>query len=261
MTQTTTTSLRAVMAHVRRVNQLSPHLTRVTLHSPAFADLAYLGSDQYIRLLLPTAGQQQPRLPLTDRWWPDMLAMPADERPILRNYTVADLRPGGAEMDVDFVRHGDVGPATRWANRATAGDAVGVIEQGVLHEVRFDADEYLIVGDETALPAAAGVLLALPRPVTATALLEVPAPHDRRELPSLADATVRYLSRLDPHAQPGLLLPDAVRDWRPTGNRVVAWVAGEQSMVKSVRRILVRAGLPKADICFHGYFKFGKAQY
>ena len=42
---------------------------------------------------------------------------------------------------------------------------------------------------------------------------------------------------------------------------MVAWVAGEQSMVKSVRRILVRAGLPKADICFHGYFKFGSAQY
>ena len=194
MTQTTTTAIRAVLAHVRRVNELSPHLTRVTLHSPAFAELSYLGSDQYIRLLLPTANQSVPRLPLTDRWWPDMLAMPADERPILRNYTVADLRPDVAEMDVDFVRHGDVGPATRWVNRATAGAAVGIIEQGVLHEVRADADEYLIVGDETALPAAAGVLLALPRTVAATALLEVPAPEDRRELPSLAKARVRYLT-------------------------------------------------------------------
>ena len=243
------------------MNELTPHLTRVTLHSPAFAELSYLGSDQYLRLLLPTQGQPEPRLPLTDRWWPEMLAMPAAERPILRNYTVADLRPGAAEMDIDFVRHGDAGPATRWVNRATTGDAVGVIEQGVLHEVRTDADEYLIVGDETALPAAAGVLLALPRTVTATALLEVPAPADRRDLPSLATTAVRYLSRHDPHAQPGLLLADAVRDWRPSHDRVVAWVAGEQSMVKSVRRILVRAGLPKADICFHGYFKFGSAQY
>jgi NADPH-dependent ferric siderophore reductase len=123
------------MAHVRGVSELSPYLTRVTLHSPDFAALSYLGSDQYIRLLLPTPRQAQPRLPLTDRWWPDMLALPAGERPILRNYTVADLRPGAAEMDVDFVRHSDVGPATRWVNRATAGDAVGVIEQGVLHEV------------------------------------------------------------------------------------------------------------------------------
>ena len=72
---------------------------------------------------------------------------------------------------------------------------------------------------------------------------------------------MKYLSRTDPHAQPGLLLADAVREWRPSGGRVVAWVAGEQSMVKAVRRILVRGGLPKADICFHGYFKFGKAQY
>ena len=30
-------------------------------------------------------------------------------------------------------------------------------------------------------------------------------------------------------------------------------------MVKAVRRILVKAGVPKADICFHGYFKFGSA--
>jgi NADPH-dependent ferric siderophore reductase len=261
MTQSTTTSIRAVPARVRRVNQLSPHLTRVTLHSPAFAELSFLGSDQYLRLLLPRAHQSEPRLPLTDRWWPDMLAMPAAERPTLRNYTVADLRPGTAEMDIDFVRHGDVGPATRWVNRAAPGAAVGVIEQGLLHEVRADVDEYLIVGDETALPAAAGVLLALPRPVTATALLEVPAPEDQRDLPSLATTRVRYLSRQDPHARPGSLLADAVRDWRPSGDRVVAWVAGEQSMVKAVRRILVRAGVPKADICFHGYFKFGSAQY
>jgi len=261
MTQSTTTSVRAVMANVRAVKELSPHLSRVTLHSPAFAELSYLASDQYIRLLLPAPHQSEPKLPLADRWWPEMLAMPVAQRPILRNYTVADLRPDAAEMDVDFVRHGDVGPATRWVNRATTGDAVGVLEQGVLHAVRDDADEYLIVGDDTALPAAAGVLLALPGSVSATAILEVPTSQDRRDLPSRAQTRVRYLSRQDPHTQPGLLLTDAVYDWRPSGGRVIAWVAGEQSMVKTVRRILVRAGVPKSDISFHGYFKFGKAQY
>ena len=63
------------------------------------------------------------------------------------------------------------------------------------------------------------------------------------------------------HAKPGVLLVDAVRDWRPTVHRPVAWVSGESSMTTAVRRILVKSGVAKADISFHGYFKFGKSQY
>ncbi len=186
--------------------------------------------------------------------------MPPAQRPILRNYTVAGIRPERAELDIDFVVHGDSGPATRWVNRAAAGDAVGIIDQGVLHEVRTDAAEYLIVGDETALPAATGLLSALPTGIAVTAMLEVPTDDDRREFDS-PGAEVHYFTRLDPDAKPGALLIDAVRAWRPTVHRPVAWVSGESSMTTAVRRILVKSGVAKTDISFHGYFKFGKSQY
>jgi NADPH-dependent ferric siderophore reductase len=260
-TSTTTRPVRAVLARVRAVHHLTPHMTRVTFHAPAFGDLSYLASDHYVRLLLPNRGQTEPSLPLSDRWWPEMVAMPPAQRPILRNYTVSDLRPESGELDIDFVRHGDSGPATRWANRAERGHAVGIIDQGVLHEPRGDARQYLIVGDETALPAVAGLLRALPATVSATVVVEVPSAADRQDLFSSADIRVDYRVRVDPHGQPGRLLAAAVRDWQPSQDRVVAWIAGESTMTTAVRRGLVRAGIPKADICFHGYFKFGKAQY
>lgn len=256
----TKTPLGALPAAVTRVRALSPHMTRVTLHANDFADLTYRGSDHYVRLLLPRDSQARPLLPTTQEWWPEMVAMPAEQRPILRNYTVADLRPETGEMDIDFVCHGDTGPATKWVNRAEIGHSVGIIDQGVLHDVRGDADEYLIVGDETALPAATGLLGVLPPGITVTALLEVPTAADRRELPA-PQARITYFTRPDPHQKPGLLLVDAVRDWRPTHGRVVAWVSGESGMTTAVRRLLVKTGVGKADISFHGYFKFGRAQY
>ena len=40
-----------------------------------------------------------------------------------------------------------------------------------------------------------------------------------------------------------------------------AWVAGESSMIKSVRRHLVNvAGMPKSAISFQGYWKRGEPQ-
>ena len=40
-----------------------------------------------------------------------------------------------------------------------------------------------------------------------------------------------------------------------------AWVAGESSMIKQVRRHLVNAvGMPKPAISFQGYWKRGEAQ-
>lgn len=256
----TRTRLGAVPAAVTQVRTLSPHMTRVTLHANDFADLTYRGSDHYVRLLLPRASQVEPLLPSSAQWWPEMVAMPAEVRPILRNYTVADLRPAAAEMDIDFVCHGDTGPATRWVNRAQVGSPVGIIDQGVLHDIRDDAHEYLIVGDETALPAATGLLGVLPAGITTTVLLEVPTEADRREL-AAPGASINYHCRQDPHGKPGVLLVDAVRNWRPSTGRVVAWVSGESSMTTAVRRLLVKAGVAKADISFHGYFKFGQAQY
>lgn len=254
-------SPRAIGARVRRVLPLGPHMIRITLTAPEFAGWRRLLCDHYVRMLFPLGHQDTPCLPVTDQWWPELVAMPAADRPVLRNYTVVDVRPDVAEVDIDFVRHEPAGPACEWAWAAVPGANVGMIDQGVLHEIRRDATDYLIVGDESALPAAGGLLAALPGSVTATVLIEVPDPRDRRELPTACAADVRYLVRAEPRSRPGTLLPEAIRSWRPGGTRVVAWVAGESRMTTAVRRALVQQGIPRGDISFHGYFKHGAAQY
>ncbi|MGS0687898.1 siderophore-interacting protein [Nakamurella sp. GG22] len=256
-----TRSPHAVAARVRRVLPLGPHMIRITLTAPEFAAWQYLLSDHYVRMLFPLQHQDAPRLPLTDQWWPELVAMPAAERPVLRNYTVVDVRPDVAEVDIDFVRHEPAGPACEWASTAVPGANVGLIDQGVLHEIRRQATDYLIVGDESALPAAAGLLAALPDAINATVLIEVPDPRDRRDLPTSCAADIRYLIRSAPRSRPGTLLPEAVRSWRPAGARPVAWVSGESGMTTAVRRMLVLQGIPRGDISFHGYFKHGAAQY
>ena len=252
---------RAVLARVARVQGITPAMARVTFTAPEFAGTSALGSDHYIRLLLPRPGQQEPLLPRTAEWYPELVAMAPQERPVLRNYTVRSVRPEAAEMDVDFVRHGDTGPATRWVNRAEPGMAVGIIDQGVIHEVETDRVDYLIVGDETALPAAAGILAALPGSIRARVLLEVPSELDRQDLPTRSDADVRYLVRPDAQCPPGSLLPAAVADLDlVAGTR--CWVSGESAMSTQVRRCLVRQhGVPKDDVCFTGYFKYGSPAY
>ena len=45
----------------------------------------------------------------------------------------------------------------------------------------------------------------------------------------------------------------------PSSDRAVAGVSGESAMVATVRRPLVRTGLPMADISFHRYFTHGAA--
>jgi len=252
----------AVAAEVRRVVDLTPHLVRITVGAEEFTELSFLGSDHYLRLLLPRPGQREPALPASEAWWTEMQAMPAAVRPILRNYTVRAVRPDRAELDIDFVRHGDVGPGSRFAGAARAGDRIGVIDQGVLHEIDHRAQDYLVIGDETALPAAAGVLADLGTGVRAQALLEIPSAGDTIDLPSAATVDVRFLVRSDPQARPGSVIVAALRQLRRPVAAPAAWIAGESRMATAARRHLVTSlGLPKSAICFHGYFRHGRVQY
>src|SRR5262245_51240519 len=106
---------RCVHAQVGQTKQLTPHLKRMTIAAEELHGFPWHGPDQWFRLFLPREGQAQPVLPTSaDDWWPQIVAMPEEIRPWVRNYTVRHLRPELGELDIDFVLHGDVGPASRW---------------------------------------------------------------------------------------------------------------------------------------------------
>ncbi|MGH3453207.1 MAG: siderophore-interacting protein, partial [Nocardioidaceae bacterium] len=145
---------RCVHAQVVQTKQLTPDLKRVTIAADELRRFPWHGPDQWFRLFLPREGQLRPVLPTrADDWWPQIVAMPDEIRPWVRNYTVRYLRPELGELDIDFVLHGDVGPASSWALRAEAGDWVGLLDQTAPYDPPAGTRWQLLVGDETALPA------------------------------------------------------------------------------------------------------------
>lgn len=105
-------------------------------------------------------------------WYLQYLATPKTRRPWVRAYTIRDARPDVGEVDIDFVIHtgldGAVGPAAQFALDARPGERLGFLGQGTAYTPDHPHDWTLLTGDETALPAIAGICRSLPDHATGT---------------------------------------------------------------------------------------------
>src|SRR5690349_21559621 len=115
--------------------RIGPRTARVTFGGDDLADLverlASMGPDQQVKLYFPRPGQQAPRLPRVRdgdaaSWYAAYVAVPEDERPWMRSYTIRAHDPARMTIDVDFVLHEHAGPATRWALAARPGDVLAM---------------------------------------------------------------------------------------------------------------------------------------
>lgn len=259
---------RFYQAQVRHTRRIGASLIRVTLTGEELAAFAGGGRDQSVSLFLPHPGQPEPVVPLDagDDWYARWRATDPAVRAVMRSYTISGQRPEASEVDVDFVHHGDSGPATRWAGRARPGDRIVLLgpaerdNRSVCFRPPPGTDHVLLAADETALPAAAGILAWLPAGATVRAWIEVPAAADVRELPTVANAEVRWLVRGTTPPGSGLLV-EAIRAARLPAGVPYAWIAGESSTVRAVRRHLVTdRGLDRRRVTFAGYWRRGASE-
>ncbi|MEV6878601.1 siderophore-interacting protein [Amycolatopsis sp. NPDC051128] len=240
------------LLEVTAVRRVTPRTVRVTFTGDGLGELEPW-PDQQLKLLFPPPGRPV-RLPSPDddvmRWYQAFLAIPEDERPVMRSYTVRDRDPARAAIDVDFVLHDASrhdGPATGWARSAAPGDVLGRYGPDATYRRPVPiAGTVVIAGDETAVPAAATLLSEVDN---ALVFLEVPDAAEEQPLPG----EVRWLHRDGaPH---GKKLLEAVRG-ASFGPASAAWLAGEAGMVRSLRRHLVgERGLDKRVIEFTGYWR------
>ncbi|MET0327242.1 MAG: siderophore-interacting protein [Luteimonas sp.] len=290
-------SYRKFPLHVLRRTPLSPGFVRFTLHGASVAGMATHAPDQRVKLFFPLDGDTMPALPDGDDWYAQYRAMPADSRPPMRTYTIRALRADKGEVDVDFVLHGDNGPASAWALRAGTGDALVMLAPDADFDGAPDGFEWrpppglrqvLLVGDETALPAIAGILeqLALaPEPPRVVALLEVPHTADQLDLRAPVGAAIHWLPRGE-HAHgarlqaalhrlmPAMHAPDdasARLDIDPdTGilwersaagdHGFHAWIACESAAAMAMRRHLIGAlDIDRRAVACMGYWRLGRA--
>lgn len=257
-------------AEVLASKRISPNFVRVTVGGQGLAGFTAMGFDQWFRLFTPgrDGSLKLPTSASNLGWYAQYLMMGKEHRPLARNYTVRDYRPAGfgefgstAEIDIDFVSHGDDSPASAWANNATPGAKAGILDEGIMYQAPDHSDWTLLVGDESALPGIAGVLRSLPRGTKGAAYLEIPHAEDAQELGEPEGVQVNWLVRTDTHAEVGALAAETVRGADIPSRGVYAFVAGEQKLAAGVRRHLAQEReIPKADITFTGYWRVGKSQ-
>ena len=178
-------------------------------------------------------------------------------RPIVRTYTVRNIRPDQNEMDIDFVDHGDGGPASAWARNAQAGTVCGFAGPGPIKVTSYYADSYLIVADMSALPVAAATLEAMPEGAKGTAIFEIMSPEDKQDFRIPDGIDVHWIVNADPR-EIGVQVIEMLRDMDWPSGVVQACIAGESGMIKTLRQdILVKRALPKEDCYISGYWKIG----
>ncbi|MFI8188952.1 siderophore-interacting protein [Streptomyces sp. NPDC085946] len=242
-------------AQVVRTERLTPHMQRVVLGGEGLADFAAdTCTDHYVKLLFPAEGVTYPEPFDVQRIREEF---PREHWPVTRTYTVRQWDAEHRELTLDFVIHGDEGLAGPWAMRVRPGETVWFMGPGGAYAPDPDADWHLLVGDESALPAIARSLEALPRGARVHAFVEIAGPEEEQKIDS--DAEVGWLHRGDrPHGQ---ALIEAVRALDFPEGRVHAFVHGEAHFVKELRRLLrVDRQVPREDLSISGYWRLGHTE-
>jgi len=232
---------------VLRVIDLTPRMRRITLGGPELAGFISLGSDDHVKLLFPQNAEQAAAL--------DNLVLGAGKSdgpmPEMRDYTPRRYDLDKLELDIDFVLHGD-GPASTWAEQAQPGQFLHIGGPRGSMIVPDIFDSYLLIGDETALPAIARRLEGLAAHRKALVVIEVENGGEQQVLESAAQVNVIWVLR--DGGKDNLLA--TVRQLQvPTGN-LYAWVATETKVSRQIRRVLLdEHGLDEQFVKAVGYWR------
>ena len=303
---------RPYRATVHGVTRLSPSFVRVTFAGADFDTFAEHARDQRVKIVFPHSSTCFTDLGIDDEecrmrgeWYDRWRALPDERRSPFRTYTVRAVDTTRRLVDIDFVEHSKggtpCGPGSAWLATAAAGDEVIVVGPDAGSENSHlgmdwrpgEATDILLLGDETAAPAIAGILERLPADRRATALIEVPTQGDALTIDSTATADIRHLPREG--REVGALLEPALREWiarnaalvaqsaapipqplddvdvdvetlweSPDASRdggLYAWIAGESAVIKRLRRILVtELGVDRHRVAFMGYWRLGQSE-
>lgn len=181
-----------------------------------------------------------------------------------RAYTVRRFDPVSKQLDLDFVLHGDDGPASAWAARVKRGD---IFKISATHPrsgfaINPETARYLLLGDETALPAIGAILESLPAHAHANAFVEVADVHDEQTIESAATVNLTWLHRKAASTDGASKLESVAKTiGRPDENTVV-WIAAESSVVKSLRKhASLEWGLDRQHLHAAGYWKRGESDH
>ncbi len=231
---------------VLRVVDLTPRMRRITVGGAQLAGFISLGSDDHVKLFFPQTAEELATLENLEL----SVGMKSKTMPPMRDYTPRRYDLDTLELDIDFVLHGD-GPAATWAAQARPGQwlYIGGPRGSMVVPDMFDS--YLLIGDETALPAIARRLEELPANRRALVVVEVENAAEEQTLNSAASVDVIWV-----HRDGSNNLLEIVQGLSIPQGKLYAWVATETALSRKVRRVLLDThGLNEEFVKAAGYWR------
>jgi len=223
---------------VAEAYRLTPHMIRIVLHGPELADFVSLAPDDHVKLIFPSG----------------------TDAPLMREYTPRAFDTVAQTLTLDFAVH-DAGPATDWALSAQPGDMLTVAGPRGSGVVSADFDWWVLIGDETALPAIGRWAEELPEGARVITLAAIPGEADRQSLTSKATLDSHWCLRpASEAADPAPLLEAAKALELPAQGRGFIFIAAEARVARALRDHFSEVrGHPRAWMKAAGYWTQGAA--
>jgi NADPH-dependent ferric siderophore reductase len=215
----------------------TPRMLRLGFHSADLHDFTSPSPDDHVKLFFPG----------TDGGTASM-----------RDFTPRRFERERGILVIDFALH-DGGPANDWAVSAQIGDTLEIGGPRGSTVVSDDFDWYLLIGDETALPAIGRRVEELRAGVPVITCAVVADEGEVQSWQSDADWTPVWVTR-EPLADDAALLRRALAGRAlPSGDGFV-WIACEASVARALRSYVIdERGQPRAWTKAAGYWKRGQA--
>lgn len=225
---------------VSRLEHLTPRMMRVHFISPELADFVSAAPDDHVKLFFPQAGK-------------------TDGKPVMRDFTPRAFDRAAGSLTIDFALH-ESGPATAWAASARVGDQLDIGGPRGSQVMPDDFDWYLLIGDESALPAIGRRVEELRPGVPVTTLVTVVHPYEEQRFATRAAWTPIWLHRGEPSDADAGLLRDRLAGFQPPPGDGFVWIAGEAMIVRALRAYMTEErGHPKSWLKAAGYWQRGRS--
>nr|WP_121272277.1 siderophore-interacting protein [Pedobacter schmidteae] len=244
---------------VSKKKYLTPHYIRITLTGDGIEAIANTTVGINNKILIPPAGLSKIYFPKYDAEKRQWIELSDEIRPWVRTYTHRGIDLEKKEIWIDFVAHGDEGPASAWAINARPGDVLGVMMKEKKTELYPQADNYILIADATGIPVLGAILEDLPATAKGICIIEVHGKEDEQNLETKANMEFQWLHNDSP--QKRSLLPAMLKRLELPEKSRYAYVAAEFSAVKEIREYLRKGKKWQRDeLDAFSYWKSGVAE-
>ena len=231
---------------VATTQQLSQNMLRILFTVENLAEIAGGKFDDRLMIAFPdlqTKVHNPPEIKSGRVHWPI-------DSGVRREYTISKIE--NEMLAIDFFIH-EGGVAAQWALKAHPGDELWASGPKSDTQVPADVAFWVMLGDESALPAIERNLRQLEPATRGVVAIEIGSAADQRELKHPSGVEVHWLKR-EKHFNE--LLADFLRAVDLPASGTYVWAAGERSAMKPIRIWARENGFDRTNCNISGYWRY-----